>query len=47
MINIPNEIDILIQKYINQYNKRPAPFNYDEWDNFDEYKEYLKKELNK
>lgn len=47
MINIPNEIDMLIDKYKKTYNKRPAPFNYDEWNSFDEYKEYLEKELEK
>ncbi len=23
-------------------NKKPKPFNYDEWDSFEQYKEYLK-----
>lgn len=47
MINIPNDVKKLIHKYIEKYNKRPNPFNYDEWNSFDEYKEYLEKELNK
>lgn len=44
---MPNEVENLIHEYMEKYNKRPAPFNYDEWDSFEEYKEYLEKELNK
>lgn len=47
MAYIPTEVKELIHEYMTKYGKRPAPFNYDEWDNFKEYKEYLKKELNK
>ena len=47
MAYIPDEIKKLIHEYINKYNKRPMAFNYDEWNNFDEYKEYLVKELEK
>lgn len=36
-----------VKKLIHKYNKRPVPFNYDELDNFQQYKEYLEKELNK
>lgn len=45
-MNMPDEVKKLIHEYMNKYGKRPAPFNYDEW-NFSEYKEYLEKELNK
>lgn len=45
MINIPSEITELIHKYIKERGKRPLPFNYDEWNNLNEYKEYLEKEL--
>lgn len=45
MLIMPDEIKILIQKYIEQKGKRPLPFNYDEWNSFSEYKEYLKKSL--
>ena len=44
---IPNEIKDLIHKYISKYNKRPNPFNYDEWNSLAEYKKYLEEELEK
>lgn len=44
---IPDEINKLINEYINKYGKRPKPYNDDEWINFDYYKEYLEKELSK
>ncbi len=44
---IPDEIKKLIHEYMDKYNKRPLPFNYDEWNSLAEYKEYLLKELNK
>ena len=44
---MPDDIEKLIDEYIDKYNKRPFPFNYDEWNSFAEYKEYLQKELNK
>lgn len=44
---IPDEVKNLIHKYMEQKGKRPLPFNYDEWNSFAEYKEYLKKELEK
>ena len=44
---IPNEIEKLIDAYIDKYNKRPLSFNYDEWNSLSEYKEYLLKEINK
>ena len=44
-MHIPNDIKEMIDKYIKRYNKKPLPFNYDEWNSFDEYKEYLEKEL--
>ena len=44
---IPDDVKKLIHKYIEQKGKRPLPFNYDEWNNFAEYKEYLEKELKK
>lgn len=48
MINIPDDIKDLIHEYIKKNGKRPEKgFNYDEWNNLDEYKEYLEKELEK
>ena len=44
---MPNEIKNLIHEYINKYGERPQPYNDDEWIDFDNYKEYLEKELNK
>lgn len=44
---IPDEVKNLIHKYIEQKGKRPLPFNYDEWNSFAEYKEYLEKEIEK
>ena len=44
---IPDDVKNLIHKYIEQKGKRPLPFNYDEWNSFTEYKEYLEKELEK
>ncbi|MCI8760426.1 MAG: hypothetical protein HFJ34_04825 [Clostridia bacterium] len=44
---IPNEILKLIKEYEEKYNKKPRPWNYDEWDNFEQYRQYLEKELNK
>ena len=44
---MPNEIKNLIHEYINKYGKRPRPYNDDEWTDFDNYKKYLEKELNK
>lgn len=46
MVNIPDDVDKLIDEYIEKKSKRPKPFNYDEWDSFEQYKEYLEKELN-
>ena len=46
-MTIPNKIKELIHKYMDKYNKRPAPFNYDEWNSFEEYEKYLESELNK
>ncbi len=46
-MKMPNDIKKLIHEYIDRYNKRPDPFNYDEWDSFEQYKEYLEKELGK
>lgn len=46
MVNIPDEVDKLIDEYIRKKDKKPKPFNYDEWDSFEQYKEYLEKELN-
>ena len=43
----PDEIKELIHKYIEKNGKRPLGFNYDEWNSFAEYKEYLEKELEK
>lgn len=47
MIFIPNDVDKLINEYIRMKNKKPKLFNYDEWDSFEQYKEYLEKELRK
>lgn len=44
---IPDEIKQLIHKYIEEKGKRPLGFNYDEWNSFEEYKNYLEKELSK
>lgn len=45
-MTIPDEIKRLINKYIEEKGKRPEKgFNYDEWNSFDDYKEYLEKEL--
>ena len=44
---MPNEIKNLIHEYINKYGERPQPYNDDEWIDFDNYKKYLEKELNK
>lgn len=45
MINIPDEIHRLFDKYQEKYGKAPRRFNYDNWNSLDEYKEYLEKEL--
>ncbi len=47
MINMPDDITKLIHRYIKEKGKRPDPFNYDEWNSLNEYKEYLEKELEK
>lgn len=47
MSYIPSEIIDLIHKYMSKYKKRPRPYNEDQWKDFDEYKEYLQKELKK
>lgn len=47
MVNIPDDVDKLIDEYIKRKGKKPRPWNYDEWDSFEQYKEYLEKELNK
>lgn len=47
MIDIPDDIDKLIDEYIKEKGKRPSPFNYDEWDSLEQYRKYLEKELNK
>ena len=47
MIHIQLEVTDLIHEYTEMYNKRPRPFNYDQWNNLNEYKEYLEKEVNK
>ena len=39
--NFVDEIRNLIHKYMELKGKRPKAFNYDEWNSFDEYKEYL------
>ena len=44
---IPNDVKELIHKYIEKNGKRPLGVNCDEWNSFEEYKEYLKKELEK
>lgn len=44
---MPNEIKNLIHEYINKYGKRPQPYNDDEWTDFDNYKKYLERELEK
>ena len=36
-MELPNEIIKLIHKYMEQYEKRPLPFNYDEWNSLQEY----------
>lgn len=47
-MTLPNDILELIEKYKQKYNKKPEKgFNYDEWDNFEQYKKYLGNELNK
>ncbi len=46
-MKIPNDIKKLIHEYIERNGKRPNGFNYDEWDSFEQYKEYLEKELRK
>lgn len=47
-MDLPNEIMNLIDEYKNKYNKSPEKgFNYDEWNSFDDYKNYLKMELEK
>ena len=43
---IPNDVKELIHKYIEKNGKRPLGFNYDEWNSFAEYKEYLEKRSN-
>lgn len=45
MINMPDEINSLISEYIKKTGQKPRPWNYDEWDSFKQYKEYLLKEL--
>lgn len=47
MIDIPDEIHKLFNEYQEKYKKAPRRFNYDVWNSFDEYKEYLEKELSK
>lgn len=47
MAYIPDKVKELIHEYISKYNKRPKPFNYDEWNNFEEYRKYLESEMNK
>ncbi len=47
MVNIPNDVDMLIDEYIKKKGKKPRLWNYDEWDSFEEYKKYLEAELNK
>ena len=46
-LDVTDEIKELIHKYIEKNGKRPLGFNYDEWNSFAEYKEYLEKELEK
>ena len=46
MINIPNDIKELIQQYENKNNEKPRGWNYIE-ETLTEYKEYLKKEIEK
>ena len=38
MVNIPSDVDKLIDEYTKKRGKRPKPFNYDEWDSLAEYK---------
>ena len=47
MAILSNEILELIDKYKKIYGKKPEPFWYTEWKSQEEYKEYLKKEINK
>lgn len=44
MINIPDEIKSLINKYEKIHNEKPKGWNYKE-ETLEEYKEYLEKEL--
>lgn len=44
-MKIPDDITNIIHEYIERNGKRPNPFNHDKWDSFEQYKEYLKKEL--
>lgn len=47
-MDLPDDIKEMIHKYIERYGKRPDKgFNIDEWNSLDEYREYLKKELEK
>jgi len=46
-MKIPEYITELIHTYIREKGKRPLPFNYDEWNSLQQYKEYLERELNK
>ena len=42
---IPDDVYKLIDEYIEKEGKKPHPWNYDEWNSFEEYKKYLEKEL--
>lgn len=45
---IPKYLRDLIDEYTKTYNKKPdSRFNYDEWNSFEEYGEFLKKEIQK
>ena len=46
MINIPDEIKELINKYEKKNNEKPRGWNYKE-EPLETYKNYLEKELNK
>lgn len=46
-MKIPEKTSYLCLEYRKKFNKKPNPFNYDEYDSFEEYNKYLEKELEK